>query len=132
MNAPADQIDRRLRKSEILRSKKTIKELFSKGSSFYIHPFRVKFLGSAAESPTQILVTVPKKLFKRAVDRNQLKRRIKEAYRLNKFLLAQNSPQRPEYLAIIYTDKEKIDFEIIQKKLILILQRLINDQGNKS
>lgn len=129
----SDHTEQGLSKSEILRSKKIIKELFSKGSSFYIHPFRVKYLGEvpSGEKP-QILVTIPKKIFKRAVDRNLLKRRTKEAYRINKAILLNSTTSIPQYMTLIYTDKEKIAFDIIQKKLILILQRLTNDAKHKS
>ena len=99
------------KKSERLCSKKLIKELFNRGSSFYLYPFKVLVLEN--ESPNkshQVLFSVPKRNFKKAVDRNLLKRRIREAYRLNKqFYL--NS--QPKLIAYIYSPKEILDFQII-------------------
>src|SRR5574344_1502412 len=76
-------------KAERLCSKKEITALFNEGKSFAISHIRVvyRFLPKQEESPNAILVSVPKKYFKHAVDRNLLKRRIREAYRLNKELL---------------------------------------------
>ncbi len=71
------------------------------------------------------MVTVPKRNFKKAVDRNLLKRRVREAYRLNKPLYL-NTEGSSEFLAIayIYIAKEIHDFDLIQNKLIETLRRL--------
>ncbi|WP_254448745.1 ribonuclease P protein component [Spirosoma rhododendri] len=80
-------------KSERLCSKKILGELFTKGSTavgtFYLFPFRVLYLNKpeAADALPAIVITVPKRQFKRAVDRNLIRRRVREAYRLNKHLL---------------------------------------------
>ncbi len=71
------------KKSERLSSKKDIQELFNNGSSFYLYPFKVITLPADTSKLHQVLFSVPKRLFKRAVDRNLLKRRMREAYRLN-------------------------------------------------
>ena len=73
-------------KEERLCSVKLIDKLFHSGSSFLLYPFRIIWLKEAlpAEKPVQVLISVPKKKFKRAVDRNLLKRRIREIYRLQK------------------------------------------------
>jgi ribonuclease P protein component len=71
--------------AEKLKNKALIDELFTKGSSFFIYPFKswyYKPLPSAMGNPL-FLVTVPKKLLKKAVDRNYIKRSTREAYRLN-------------------------------------------------
>jgi ribonuclease P protein component len=115
-------------KAERLCSKKLIKELFNRGSSFYIYPFKVIHLPcpGGGDTPTQILISVPKRNFKKAVDRNKIKRRIKEAYRLNK----QHFPSiadKPLTIAYIYTAKESLDYQSIQEKLKGTLQRLSNE-----
>lgn len=112
---------------ERLKSIKFIEELFKRGSSYFLHPFKIVYLADEKDNsvPPKILVSVPKKSFKRAVDRNLLKRRIKEAYRKNKSGIF-SSPDivMPTHLAIIYIGKDKLDFDTIEKKLILILNRL--------
>lgn len=77
-------MDVRFPKSEKLKKEKVIKQLFSKGKSVYKYPFKLLWLPNAvAEEQTnpQVLVSVPKRAFKKAVDRNRIKRQIKEAYR---------------------------------------------------
>ncbi len=118
-------MNQKLPKSEILRSKKKIQELFQKNSSsLYLHPFQLRFqVGSHSYMP-QVLFVVPKKSFKKAVDRNLLKRRIKEAYRLQKASLPHLS--NFDCLAIIFIGKEIKDFRYLQRKLTQILEMLPN------
>jgi ribonuclease P protein component len=75
--------------------------------------------------------SVSKRNFKKAVDRNLLKRRMREAYRKNKSTLLSSLPEDQSLacVAIVYVAKEKITFEIIEKKLILAWRRLVNNQG---
>ncbi|WP_347157081.1 ribonuclease P protein component [Pontibacter chitinilyticus] len=113
-------------KEEHLCSKRHIALLFSKGSSFNLYPLRFIFLPPSGDVPpgsTQVLISVSKRYFKHAVDRNRLKRQIREAYRLNKHQLVQNPEQAPRLLGILYIGKEKKSFAIIQKKLISGLER---------
>jgi len=110
------------RKEERLHKEKLIKELFETGSSFYLYPFKVLSQRNpdAAFPVHQVMVSVSRKNFKRAVDRNLLKRRIRESFRLNKNLL----PATPKLLiAYIYTAKEILTFAQIQDRFIKTLKR---------
>lgn len=72
----------------------------------------------------QLLISVPKRNFKRATDRNRIRRQIKEAYRLNKAVLFKDR-QSPAILGIVYVAKEKNDFPFLQKKLIAALKKML-------
>lgn len=80
-----------------------------------------------AVSPTlpAILISVSKKVFKRAVDRNLIRRRIREAYRLNKGLIfSQSTRSLPTYVTFLYTAKTILSFEEIEKGTKLALKKL--------
>jgi len=110
------------KKSERLHKKKEIKELFDKGSSFYLYPFKVIHLIDAEESGNpKILISVSKRNFKRAVDRNRVKRLIREAYRINKHNI---QSKQNILIAYIYTPKEILAFNLIEKKLKQVIDRL--------
>jgi ribonuclease P protein component len=117
------------KKEERLCSKKLIEELFHDGSSFLLYPFRIVWLkhGLPVEVPVQALINVPKRRFKKAVERNLLKRRIREVYRLHKAdqlypFLKSHSAQL--LLGIQYVGKDIADYEFIHKKFILALTTL--------
>jgi len=118
------------KKSVRLSSEKRIQELFKKGSSFYLYPFKVVFLPSQETAASQILISVPVRSFKKAVDRNKVKRRIREGYRLQK----QNLPQSAKFLiAYIYTAKEIHPSKFIHDKLNQSFQHLtaMDDEKKK-
>ncbi|MCB2378927.1 ribonuclease P protein component [Hymenobacter sp. BT635] len=117
-------------KEEHLCRKKLIEELFGRGSSFGLYPLRLVWLRAPAptSAPPQVLVSVSKRSFKRAVDRNYLKRLMREAYRLNKYRLTEAPGGHPVgTIAFIYTGKEKKPFALVEKKLISGLERLLAD-----
>ncbi len=117
-------------KKEKLTGKKKTEGLFKIGSSFYLKDFQVRYLISE-EPYHQILISVPKKTFKRAVDRNLLKRRIREAYRLNKELISNANRNEFYSIAFIYLSKNILTFNEIQDQLIQCLERLDNVVENK-
>jgi len=90
-----------LGKTERLKSRKAIDALFDKGNSFTATPFRVLYLGIPAG--LQFAVGVASRNFKKAVDRNKIKRRIREAYRLQKLPLQELLRSRGKGLAVFFT-----------------------------
>jgi ribonuclease P protein component len=114
-----------LKKHEILRSKKSIKELFENGSSFFLYPFKVQFLPNPDSQNNQVLFSVSKRNFKKAVDRNLLRRRIREAYRLNKNILTTDQKEQFSIsIALIYISKFKLPYNEIEDKLKQVFIRL--------
>lgn len=119
------------RKEERLAKKKSIERLFREGQSFFSHPLKVYWLALPAEEeiPAQILIIVGKRSFKRAVDRNRIRRQIRETYRLNKagfheFLRERNYQC---LVGLIYTSGQHIDTHDLEKKIKYVIRRLEND-----
>lgn len=93
-----------LTKEERISSKKGIDFLFGEGVSFIAYPLRVIYVEREvdSETPVSILVSVPKKRFKRAVKRNRIKRLIRESYRLNKHDLISFLSEKDKSLQIAF------------------------------
>lgn len=126
MQPGVEKIRHTLQKSEILRKKKLIKELFLNGSSFFLHPYKFFYIPSTESENNQILFSVSKKHFRQAVKRNKIKRRIREAYRLNKNQLTIDKNNIYYSIAIVYISKLVLPYQDIEKGLIKALQRLNN------
>ncbi|HET6543977.1 MAG TPA: ribonuclease P protein component [Chryseolinea sp.] len=110
------------KKEERLFKEKIIQELFDKGSSFYLYPFKVFYSPNRDRQYPyhQILISVSKKNFKKAVDRNLIKRRIREGYRLNKNQLGD---QNKLVIAYIYSAKEILPSVQIHERLVKTFKR---------
>lgn len=116
-----------LPKAEKLCSKKITEELFAKGSSVYLYPFRLQYLAAnGAVAYPQVLFSVSKRNFKRASRRNLIRRRLREVYRLHKYELLSATPPAvfPAYLAIMYISKEILPSDVMAKKFIAAWKRL--------
>lgn len=121
----------RFGKKERLSKKKVIEELFAKGSSRLAFPVKIVFIRhpDKEQSLHQVLITVPAKNFKKAVDRNTLKRRIREGYRLNKALL----PSTPTLcIAYIYVAKEILPSAMIHKSICTSMKELSDHYEKKN
>jgi ribonuclease P protein component len=118
-------------KSERLCSKKAIAELFENGKSFYSSAFQVIWIrtDNEMEFPAQVAISVSKKSFKRAVDRNLIRRRIREAWRNNKQLLYDLLGQEKIsiVLILIFKDKSIPLYSSIEKSVVDLIRRLIRD-----
>lgn len=117
-----------LRKPERLNRKKVIEKMFAGGSrSFSVFPLRVVYLPvGELDAPVSILVSVSKRHFKRAVKRNRMKRRIREAYRVNKQELLNVLAQKQIRLAIafIYLSDDLVAFSVIEERMKTALARI--------
>lgn len=117
-------------KSEHLCGEKRITRLFTQGDAFIAYPLRVVYLIEPKKDvePASVMVSVPKKRFKRAVKRNRLKRLMRESYRLNKHELIEilNEKQLQIHVAFNYVSDDVLDFVAVEKKMKIAIQRLID------
>ena len=117
-----------LSKEERLSWKRYIDQLFAEGQSFIAFPLRVVFLPveEAALAPVSIMVSVPKKKFKRAVKRNLIKRQVREAYRVRKYDLIDPLTEKNKHLlvAFLYVDKEIHPSRDVEKAMTKALKIL--------
>jgi len=113
-------------KSERLKSRKEIGTLFKSGSSIGVYPLRAVWkVGQDIEKmgALQVAVSVPKKKFRRAVDRNRLRRQVRESYRLRRGQLnMQVIP--PVSLMILYTGVEALPYTVIDAAMNRMLRKL--------
>jgi ribonuclease P protein component len=119
-------------KNERLKSKTTIGLLFSEGKSVSKYPLRLVYRDEKGEVDEKIKigVSVSKKYFKKAVDRNYFKRVLRETYRLNKHLLWDNL-QEPYSIMFFYQSKDRLSYQEINTKTIQLFEKFIQ-QVNKT
>jgi ribonuclease P protein component len=122
-------LNNKLTKEERVHGIKLVNKLFTEGRSIFIFPFKIFFLieNDPSEVPLRFFVTVTKKSFKKAVERNHIKRLVRESYRLNKNELCLHFKKHNKNLifGLVYVAETILSYQEIERKLILILQRLI-------
>jgi ribonuclease P protein component len=118
-------------KSERLCNLRIIGRLFKKGSpevqTFYLYPFRVLYINAPEAPPLlpQVLFSISKRHFKKAVDRNLIRRRCRETYRLQKStLVSLPAETRPSYIAFLYLAKEIASYDVIETAMKQSLKKL--------
>ena len=129
-----------LGKRERLKSRKQIEQLFSEGNSFAVTPLRIYYLLASPATvlsssklfqpfAIQFAVGVSSKNFKRAVDRNRIKRLIREAYRLQKNELQEKLIEKKLSMKVffIFTCKELVEYKFVYSKVGVALQKLLKE-----
>jgi len=114
-------------KAEKLKSKKIIDLLFSEGKSVGKYPLRLVYIQKDFEEdiPLKMGVSVSKKYFKNAVDRNYFKRVLRECYRLNKQLLIDNLNQKYCFM-FFYQSKDRLEYAEKKQKTIQLFEKFVN------
>lgn len=109
-----------LGKEEKLKSRKSIERLFAEGKSFVHTPIRIVYIKDDSFPINQVAFSVSKRNFKSAVDRNRIKRLMREAYRLNKYDI--NS--KGIHFVLIYTSRKIKPYSLIESSIKMILKNL--------
>ena len=125
-------MDQSFGKKEKLKSKVIIDKLFAEGHSVKKYPLRLVYLPlkNPSEKLNRAAVSVPKRSFKKAVDRNKIKRLMREAYRKNKYLVT-NNLARPYALMFIYTAREIWEYQDLLAKTEELLKRFVEQEKMK-
>lgn len=119
-------------KKEKLKSKVLIDRLFAEGRSLKKYPLRLIYIPveTASEESLKTAVSVPKRNFKKAVDRNHLKRLMREAFRKNKYLVANNLASSYA-LMFIFTGREKVNYAKLFSVTEQLLKELVEKDKNE-
>jgi len=118
------------RNEEKLKKKILISELFASGKSASVFPLKMIYLQNDHDSPFKIQagVSVSKRNFKRAVDRNRIKRLMQESYRKNKYLIYNNEDTKKHIMMFIYQGKDEVSYELMEEKMIQLIEKFLEKQ----
>ena len=117
-----------LGKEERLKSKKLIEKIYEQGKSIKVFPLRMVYLQTVhtSEFPAQVGVSVPKRNFKHAVDRNRIKRLLRETYRKQKYIVY-DELEAPYVFMISYLGKEERTYTDIESKMNKLLTSFVQE-----
>jgi ribonuclease P protein component len=121
-------MDYTLRKDEKLCSRTAVDMLFGEGKSLMAFPLRAAYrLRPRGEHPVQFLISIPKKRIRHAVGRVALRRRVREAYRLNRRELLQAPLEQSGWgvdIAFVYLDTNQAPYSVINERMVSLLTRI--------
>ena len=122
------------RNEEKLKKKNLISELFASGKSASVFPLKMIYLQNDHDSPFKIQagVSVSKRNFKRAVDRNRIKRLMRESYRKNKYLIYNNEDTKKHILMFIYQGKDEVSYVQMEEKMKQLIEKFLQKQKSKA
>ena len=117
-------------KEEKLKKKNLITELFASGKSASVFPLKMVYLENDHDSSFKIQagVSVSKRNFKSAVDRNRIKRLMRESYRKNKYLIYNDDDTKKHILMFIYQAKTEVSYQKMEEKMIDLIQKFLQKQ----
>lgn len=125
-------MDEKFGKKYKLCSKKIIESIFKEGKQEKAFPFFIRYINTALNTDAnfQVVISVPKRKFKRATDRNRIKRLVREAVRKNKYILEEKtfSPNQKLALFLIYTSTKEESYQKIVDKIEVLFRRLIEER----
>jgi ribonuclease P protein component len=120
------EVNQRFPRTESLKQKRVFDALFKGANKSFQHPVMAlwKRIPLPENVPAQIGLSVPKKHFKKAVDRNTIKRRLREAYRLNKHIIHAPLLERKEQIAVVFIvlKTDNTSYDILGPKMMLLLR----------
>jgi len=128
-NIKEGKADLSFRKNERLCSKKIIEKLFPEGKSIFVFPLKIIFIETQlpSKNPVQAAFTVGKRNFKRAVQRNLIKRRMREAYRLNKSKFYDEIGEKQIAVFFIYTGKTILEYSQIEAAVKKGMKKVLSE-----
>lgn len=122
------------KKSERLKKRKLIDKLFAEGRSILNFPIRLVYLEIEHDSPYKIQAgfSVSKRHFKKAVQRNRIKRLLREAYRKNKYLIYESEHTKKHVFMFIYVGKEAEKYSVLEEKMRKLLKKFRESKKNNN
>ena len=99
----------------------SVEKIHNEGKSFFTFPFRVYYMDRPETEEERLVISVPKRIFKRAVKRNLIRRRIRHAWRLNRDSFPEYGPK---HFLVIYTTSEILDYERISESVKTVFSKI--------